>query len=84
MDVVLYDAMGNSFFFSCSMFRLQVVRETRRTGGDYTVPSENFHDKRVNIWKVGTVHKSGKSVVPDHGINLSLCLSNNLRVQSKG
>lgn len=83
MNVILYDAMGNGFVSNGLMFWVQVVGQTIRTGRDDSVPSENFHDKSVNIWKVGAIHKGGESVVPDHGIDLSLCLSNNLRIQSK-
>jgi hypothetical protein len=56
------------------------VGKTRRTSRDDSVPSENFHGKSVNIWKVGAIHKGRQSVVPDHSIDLSLCFSNNLRV----
>ena len=79
MDVVLYYAMGNGFVPRCLMFWVKVVGKARRTGRNDSVPSENFHDKSVNIWKVGAIHKGGESVVPDHGIDLSLCLSSNLR-----
>ena len=65
------------------MFWVQVVEETRRTRRDDGVPSENFHGKSVNIWKVGAIHKGGEPVVPNHGVDLSLCLSSNLRIQSK-
>jgi hypothetical protein len=65
------------------MFWVQVMGKTRRTGRDDSVPSENFHGKSINIWKVGAIHKGGESVVPDHGIDLSLCLPSDLRMQSK-
>jgi hypothetical protein len=62
------------------MFWVQDVGKTRRTGRDDSVPSENFHGKSINIWKVGAIHKGGESVAPNHGIDLSLCLSSDLRM----
>lgn len=65
------------------MFWVQVVGKIRRTCRDDSVPSENFHGKSINIWKVGAIHKGWESVVPDHGIDLSLCFPSDLRMQSK-
>lgn len=58
-------------------------KKTRRTSRNDSVPSKNFHGKSVNIWKVRAIHKGGESVVPDHGIDLSLRLSSDLGIQSK-
>lgn len=58
-------------------------KKKRRTSRNDSVPSKNFHGESVNIWKVGAIHKGGESIVPNHGIDLSLCLSSNLRIQSK-
>ena len=54
----------------------------RRTKGGDVVPAESFEEDGVDVWKVVAVLGSREAIVSNDGVDLSLCLGLDLRVES--